>query len=248
MKKCWKVVGLSPNSSYTFILLIDPTGGGRGAKKSGRRRTPLQSRENSFLQVKGNEHNTRYRLSPVPRIVLTPSGDVTDEEVEVFDTDQDHLFAGISASQLSDQFIAPGQTVTGLCELTSEHTELEGSHIMLDSGSDTLFSGSDSSPSIRLEGPDLEAEKTFVKETEVEREKEIEVPEEDTLGSTTRIPSVDGHRLVVRFRTTKSGKHDAKLVAAIEDHNTVEVKRICEESPEVSWRKFISLSSLLSKL
>ena len=39
--------------------------------------------------------------------------------------------------------------------------------------------------------------------------------------------------LEVTFRTEKCGKHDARLIAAIENHDMTEVRRICSQSPEV---------------
>ena len=39
--------------------------------------------------------------------------------------------------------------------------------------------------------------------------------------------------LEVTFRTEKCGKHDARLIAAIENHDMALVRRICEQSPEV---------------
>ena len=39
--------------------------------------------------------------------------------------------------------------------------------------------------------------------------------------------------LKVTFRTEKCGKHDARLIAAIENHDMTEVRRICSQSPEV---------------
>ncbi|KAL5248497.1 hypothetical protein ACHWQZ_G017631 [Mnemiopsis leidyi] len=39
--------------------------------------------------------------------------------------------------------------------------------------------------------------------------------------------------LEVTFRTEKCGKHDARLIAAIENHDMSEVRRICSQSPEV---------------
>lgn len=40
--------------------------------------------------------------------------------------------------------------------------------------------------------------------------------------------------LELTFKTEKCGKHDARLIAAIEDHNIAEVSRICSVSPGVS--------------
>ena len=41
--------------------------------------------------------------------------------------------------------------------------------------------------------------------------------------------------LEVTFRTEKCGKHDARLIAAIENHDMTEVRRICTQSPEVIY-------------
>ena len=41
--------------------------------------------------------------------------------------------------------------------------------------------------------------------------------------------------LEVTFITEKCGKHDARLISAIENHDMGEVRRICSMSPEVRY-------------
>ena len=294
-------MGLSPDSSYTFTVQIDPN-----AKKNiSIEQSPpdILSRENSatILKVKSNEKNTRYHLSPVPNIVVTPSDDeeveeedveegddrgkgeveegeaekeeeakeegdergkeeageygdvrVKEEVEEEIDTDPDDMPAGVSASQLPDHLTGPGHQIPS----DPDNISGEGSSDLLLSGSNGLH------PSITVEGPggstggssngsSNAADKVtdVGKPTEGGKENEDEVPVkvgeqvQPTEGTgyvsiSTRIPSAENQKLVVRFRTKKSGKHDAKLVQAIEEHNTEEVKRICVESPDVSWVVF----------
>ena len=67
----------------------------------------------------------------------------------------------------------------------------------------------------------LEHEAAQIIEAGDEEEEELEEDEQ-------KISELEG-----TFRTEKCGKHDARLIAAIENHDMTEVRRICSQSPEV---------------
>ena len=55
----------------------------------------------------------------------------------------------------------------------------------------------------------------------------------DGIKDVNKTPVMVGEPLEVTFKTGKCGRHDTRLVSAIENHDIAEVKRICTANPEV---------------
>ena len=197
-------MGLNPNTKYTFTLQLDK-----------RRNQSLHNTRNSPDSASSyhSEHSSSTTSLLKPDIPEIKVDDYENQEVGESEQNMENLINDAvkpteSSSDNGKHGIESGQNGN-----EDDQNDTEDVNKQLDSHS--------ASPLTSLE------------QSIPENEPELLVTDNEKSAVEYAPTSPTTVELEVTFMTEKCGKHDARLISAIENHDMGEVVRICSQSPEV---------------
>ncbi|XP_063690503.1 uveal autoantigen with coiled-coil domains and ankyrin repeats-like [Bolinopsis microptera] len=202
-KRQCKIVGLNPNTNYTFTLQLDE-----------RRNLSLHNTRKSSDSSHHNEHlsSTTSLLKP----------DIPEIKVDDYENQKEGESEQKMENLINDDAVKPTESSSE----DGKHDIESGQNGNGDEQNDT--EDADKQLDLHYASPPTSPEQTIP-----ENEPELLVTDNEKSAVEYAPTSPTTVELEVTFRTEKCGKHDARLISAIENHDMGEVVRICSQSPEV---------------